>query len=57
MFLKTLQANTTNTYAAFARDRKFSSLQEFEERAAVFKTNLELIQELNNNLSDFFVSP
>ena len=51
------QENVTNTFAAFASasDKGFASPQEFEMRVEVFKENLQQLQQLNANASDFVV--
>ena len=51
------QENVTNTFAAFAStsDKGFASPQEFEMRVEVFKENLEQLQQLNTNASEFVV--
>ena len=51
------QENVTNTFAAFAsaNDKGFGSPQEFEMRVEVFKENLQQLQELNANASEFVV--
>ena len=51
------QENVTNTFAAFAssNDKGFSSPQEFEMRVEVFKENIQQLQELNANASEFVV--
>ena len=53
-----MQENITNTFAAFASatDKGFSSPQEFELRLEVFKENIQQLQELNTNTTEFYVS-
>ena len=47
----------TNTFAAFASasDKGFANPEEFEMRVEVFKENLQQLQDLNANASDFLV--
>ena len=52
------QENVTNSFAALAsyKGKGFASIEEFELRAKAFKRNLERLQVLNANITDYYVS-